>query len=716
MSLKIIKNIYFLLIFLVLGSAAIAKPKGKAAKTIPLSKSGKMIEANYNNQLKTLKAEITAALPKINAEKKSSYIKALNSEKSAKLKLESSKKNLGQVKAAEALVGHAKGKWIGGADKGIAKAKDKLKKAKNATDRKEAEKELAKWQKNRQDGVSALKERQAKLDKAKIDVAKYKKEYAEATKSLASAKAKIAETLISFKLDTFLQKDNLDPKLLKFVIINEATANGLAAFTQQGAQHKKLIDSLLSNTALMKQMLFANGAKEGKYGKAMQIYSAIQKVSKQAKEGIFQRLALAISLEHAVPIAQRNPVANTKASQTIDPVKRYQHYEKSYLNNELDPAFKFLSTWDLRMVVDGYEPDKILTWGREMLRNYRPDQISTKDYRWRYVAAVKTDIRYGSQDNKYDKPELQFFQNILSNGGICGRRAFYGRFMLRAFGIPTAARPQKGHAALVHWTPKGWVICLGAGWGSGFAPRPYNDLDFLAITQGRQNPKAFLSVKRAAWFGDVAGEQRMYGLTSTKNTPTFWNSLSLNLQSNISEQSGAKALAAVGSDIAEANESRVKEKVKKVNISSDDKRIVVSSNGVINIPAAACSKPSNSTGKIKFMKSYLGGMQLHYERNGRAQDFEYTFDSPASGKYQLVARVVTPSWKQHFLVSLNGSSKPIDFALPYTVGKWETTKPIIIQLNKGKNIMKFSRGAEIDGEGKRNKGVTFKDFTLVPVK
>ncbi len=41
------------------------------------------------------------------------------------------------------------------------------------------------------------------------------------------------------------------------------------------------------------------------------------------------------------------------------------------------------------------------------------------------------------------------------NGGICGRRAFFGRFILRCFGIPSTARPSKAHGALVRWTPKG---------------------------------------------------------------------------------------------------------------------------------------------------------------------------------------------------------------------------------------------------------------------
>ncbi len=127
----------------------------------------------------------------------------------------------------------------------------------------------------------------------------------------------------------------------------------------------------------------------------------------------------------------------------------------------------------------------ILAWGREMLRNYRPDQISTSDYRWRYVEAVKTEVKYGSQDVKNDLPTLQSYQNIIMNGGVCGRRAFFGRFILRCFGIPTVARPQPGHATLVHWTPDGWVICLGAGWGAGRI-EDNSDLDFLAMTQAQE--------------------------------------------------------------------------------------------------------------------------------------------------------------------------------------------------------------------------------------
>jgi hypothetical protein len=154
------------------------------------------------------------------------------------------------------------------------------------------------------------------------------------------------------------------------------------------------------------------------------------------------------------------------------------------------------------------------------------------------------------------------------------------------------------------------------------------------------------------------------------------------------------ALAAVGTDIGEANESKEKEVVKEATVSEADRKIVVGPDGAITIPAVACSKPTNSTGKIRFMKSYLGGMQLHYNRLGGAEEFEYTFDAPAAGKYALVARVVTTSAEQHLQVAANGATEPTDIALPFTVGMWDKTKPVEVTLAKSQNVLRFSRGGE----------------------
>jgi len=505
----------------------------------------------------------------------------------------------------------------------------------------------------------------------------------------------------------FLSSDTLDARLARYIILSEGTPRRLAEFAQQDKACEQLVERLLADADLMLQMVMADGAKGGRYGQALKIYTDIQEASTKAADGVLQRLAMAISLEHAVPIAQRNPKARTDAPATVSPVHRYLHYEKAFLAGELDPGFKDLTVWDYRMVVNGHEPDWTLAWGRQMLRNYRPDHISTADYRWRYVASVRTDIRYGSQDNKYDKPELQFFQNILMNGGVCGRRAFFGRFMLRAFGIPTIARPQPGHASLAHWTPDGWVVCLGGGWGAGSVPGRMKDLDFLAITQARAVGKPYMRVKRAQWIGDVLGEERTSGLFS--GDPAFWHAVALYTQRQIIEDAKAKTLAAVGEDIGEANESKVKEKVKAATVTEEDRTVVVAAGGVITIPAVACSKPTNSTTKIRFMRSHLGGMQLHYNRLGKPEQFEYTFRAPAAGKYALTARVVTPSWKQHLLVAANGATEPTDIALPFTVGMWDTTKPVMVSLVKGRNVLRFSRNEPV-------KGLTIRDFTLSPVK
>jgi hypothetical protein len=268
------------------------------------------------------------------------------------------------------------------------------------------------------------------------------------------------------------------------------------------------------------------------------------------------------------------------------------------------------------------------------------------------------------------------------------------------------ARPQRGHAALAHWTPDGWVVCLGGGWGAGWASGPdavgrgrITDTIFLAETQARMTGKPFEQVWRAKTVGTVLSQEKDSG---------FWNGVAHYRQRAIINEAQAQTLAAVGEDIGEANESKVKEKVNAAAITEADRKIVVN-NGIITIPATACSKPTNSTAKIKFMPSNLGGLQLHYNRTGSNEKFEYTLDAPQAGKYDLTARVVTPSWKQHLMLALNGAAERIDIALPYTVGGWDITQPVEITLAKGKNVLTFSR------EHEGLKGVTIKDFTLRPV-
>jgi hypothetical protein len=636
-------------VVLALGAASLfAKEKSIVEPETPLTEAGQKLEARYAEQLDSLKAEILKALPEVDAQQSASFMKAYQR----------------HVELAEAI--------------------------KNAS--------LAELKAGDKDPVK---------DKEKKEAAKKASAAAEEAFTQAATNALGTTQAVLKKVAAFLASNTLDAQLVKFIVLLEATPRGLASFAQQGDAQAALVEKLLSDTDLMKQMVYAGGAKDGKYGQAMTIYTNIQGTSPKAKEGILQRLALGISLANAVPIGQHNAESVTDGPATVDPVKRYLHYEKAFLDGQLDPSFKDLTAWDCRWVGYGDEPDHILAWGREMLRNYRPDQIATSDTRWRYVQSVKTEVKYGSADQKNDRPDLQFYQNIIMNGGVCGRRAFFGRYILRCFGIPTIARPQPGHATLVHWTPDGWVICLGASWGKG-SVNGKCDIDFLSHTQARKSDK-FIEVLRAQWIGLAAGENSAFGFYETASG--FWNGVALFRQRAILEEAKTVALAAVGTDIGEANESKEKELVKVVAISEEDKKISMGRDGAMTIPAVACSQPTTNTEKIVFMKSYLGGMQLHYNRLGKEPEtFEYNIDAPEAGTYELTAKIVTTSADQHLTVVANDAKEPIDIAVPFTVGKWDKTPPVKLSLTKGSNILRLSRG------GENIKGLTIKEFTLMPVK
>lgn len=431
---------------------------------------------------------------------------------------------------------------------------------------------------------------------------------------------------------SFMLSDKLDALLVKYVVLMDASPRGLAEYAQQGKEYQKRVEQLLADAALMKRMLVADGAKAkrsgrtygpARYGKAMEIYTAIRKASSKASGGILERLALAIALEHAVPMVQTNPKNQENAPATIDPIKRYFHYEKAYLAGELDPTFKDLSVWSLRMVINGDEPDETLAWGRRMLRNFKPDHIYESNFGWRYVGIVSSEVKYGSGDVKYDRPELQKYQNIIMNGGICGRRAFFGRFILRSFGVPTTARPSRGHGALARWTPGGWCVNLGPGWGSGWTATPYyKDVDFLASSKARKDEAAFLFVKRAQWIGDVFGEKRVYGENDPSlrfNSlvtlePNFWNRMALQAQSKIISDLKAVTLEALGAELGESNKPTIAQQILSAPISADNKVIRYGQDGVISIPAAGYTQSSGNPREVLAMKSFEGGMQIFLPR------------------------------------------------------------------------------------------------------
>jgi hypothetical protein len=661
---------------------------------------GKRLQSGFTSDLKSLKEEISRALPKVGSKALAELENAGKATAEALANAAAAQKDFGQIGSAKGLIDHAKGKWIGGANKNIASANDELKSAKTPAERKAAEKKLADAQKNLAEGEAALKERTALYEKAKADEPALKRAHEQAQAALAKAQAREADAAKGLigSLNSFLSSDTLDGKLAKAYVLTAATPGGLAEFGEQSSENAAVVEQLLADEALMVEMMVAGGARFGKFGEAMKIFSVIQKVSPQAKDGALRRLALATSLEHARPVKKSNSPNVKDQSTHIHPVKRYLHYERAFLGGELDPAFKSLNAWEMRFVVNSEDPDEILAWGREMLRAYRPDHIYNPDYGWRYVAAVKTEVPYGSQNVQYDDPANHQHQNIIRNGGVCGRRAFFGRFILRAFGIPTWGVTQKAHAALSHWTPKGWVVNLGAGFPHSWWDKDDVSLSgtqFLLETQARAHTKDHLKVLRAEMVSRILGEPAYNERRNVEGG--FWSRVALYQSRTLA--ANTPDLGALGQELAEANESEQKlhsETAAKADREIQDK------DGGITIPAVA---HENASGKSATMRSFAGGMQIHAFGGFKTV---YKIRAPRAGNYLLTAKVATAQTGQKFLFTVN-DGQPVDQAVPYTIGIWQTTEAVPVTLKSGANTLHFELA-----EGSR--GVTIKEFTLTPVK
>jgi hypothetical protein len=236
--------------------------------------------------------------------------------------------------------------------------------------------------------------------------------------------------------------------LVTYTVLTQGTAQGLADWCEASPEQADQLMTALKDTALLRLFLQSGGARNGKYGPAIQAYRRLTQSSNVAHHAFLHDLALATSLELADPYDLFNQRGKT------DIVLRYTHYEQAYLLGELDPLFGMLNVWELRQVVNSDATEDELSWGRRSLEAYRPDICLWSDEQWSYCEVVKTDVAYkdpeyvlsiGSIDTSskldflshYDQSfrlslflcsfykEPRSYDQILSGGGECGPRAWY---------------------------------------------------------------------------------------------------------------------------------------------------------------------------------------------------------------------------------------------------------------------------------------------------
>jgi hypothetical protein len=135
--------------------------------------------------------------------------------------------------------------------------------------------------------------------------------------------------------------------------------------------------------------------------------------------------------------------------------------------------------------------------------------------------------------------------------------------------------------------------------------------------------------------------------------------------------------------------------------------------GVIVIPAAACRDAPNK--KVLLFKCFMGGQQLFLQQDAVVQ---YVLPKQliplTTQRFKLSCRVCTAHRKEQPILLTVGSETQqgtiVVVKLPYTMGLWEWTEPVIIEIG----------GSGVEGvtlrlsRPQQHFGFSFKDIELVP--
>jgi hypothetical protein len=570
------------------------------------------------------------------------------------------------------------------------------------------------------------------VDPSLIEAAKEAVETTQnAVENLSKTATSIGSNVVTSSGLLHLLKANKDVQrsLFECTVLVQSTAKNLAEWcAKDPKQNHALLDVFLANADCMKGFLIAGGPVHGNFGPALCICENLYMQFKEgevnrsisaARQSFLQRLALAVALEHASPV----PVWRKENSEHVDPTERFWHYADAHFDGALDSAFDTLSVWDMRMVVDADATHQDLTWGREYLKAYRPDEIWTPDEHWRYVVAVKSDVGYRQPEHEFNN-----YKDLVSAGGKCGARAWFGRFICKAWGIPTWGIRQPGHAAVTKWTSDGWKICLGApNWDiswwdekrfigdtktTGATRRGPDFLEESAARKGAEKMcggQSYEDVVLLECLAECLGET----IENDFAPPKFWRSLALAKRKFMA--TSQTSMSSISIPYNGWSATTMGERL-------DQEGVAIEADGKIVIPSASFMKKPMG---VSSMDSFLGGKQIHFLKN---KDGMVEYELPSAihrGTYVLSLKVVnihrnqvpmeisvdhTNSSEAHDAddFEIVSATEPQELEIPYTEGGWQTTKEMVCVVVSPGSRLHLSRKAPCWG-------LTMKEIVLTPI-
>eukprot|EP00529_Nitzschia_sp_RCC80_P004407 CAMPEP_0113484376 /NCGR_PEP_ID=MMETSP0014_2-20120614/23929_1 /TAXON_ID=2857 /ORGANISM="Nitzschia sp." /LENGTH=903 /DNA_ID=CAMNT_0000377975 /DNA_START=243 /DNA_END=2954 /DNA_ORIENTATION=+ /assembly_acc=CAM_ASM_000159 len=559
--------------------------------------------------------------------------------------------------------------------------------------------------------------------------------------------------------------DALEDKLVKGAIVAQAKPETLAEFAGQSKQNEKLLKRLFNDPKLMKEMLRHGGASKYKYGEAMRIYveclgedfldqeieerkqkdkdkksknkkkeknkngdtsgddddddsdedsdsenrqdyedeeeykKATEKWLQKAWGRVNKKIALACALELC------NPVFEFDTMTPVDPVERYKHYEEAHKSGQLDPAFPYFSVWEMRQIINSDAPNDQLKWCREMVFNYVPHLTCLTDLRLRYVYMLQSDVRIRKPDWTRPNGTPRTYQMVLSGGGNESINSWFGRFLLKSFGLPSWGTKHRRKEGFTMWTHDGWEAMNGADWETA-TWQGKSGTDFKTEIEARNKAppeEYFKKLVTLQCLADVIDEGDPSDIPDYEldvlHPNRLWRSMSVvSLQLLFqTEPEVERTFERKGRGLVE---TRCQKYLKKFELDAADNDIFCDPDiGFVTIPA---SRHGFTDGNIIVVESYDGGKQFNFIADGAAE-YDFPEDAPETKKYKVTVEVCTVSSKQTPLtISVGARRTPIK--VPYTKGVWKFTDPVEMEIPQGA-VLKVQRS-------KGSLGVAIKQFVF----
>lgn len=543
--------------------------------------------------------------------------------------------------------------------------------------------------------------------------AKEAKDIAESEEEVEMAKASMEEALEkcveSAKpiLDSIdLMESDLEMSLLRTAILVRGGSKGFAKFANQSDLHGQLVETLLNNKKIMKEFLLNGGPTGKKYGNAMKLYTQMMAgLEKDRFYKVNKKIAMAVALEFASPQTEFDTAVE------IDAEKRFSHYEKAHRKGELDPAFTYFSTWEYRMAINSDASNEQLQWARNMQMVYAPHITTLYDERWRYNYQVSTDVGYRAP-NWTASPRT--YQQLLSGGGREGPRAWFGRFMCRAFGIPVwGFKQHPKNVGMSRWTPKGWEMNFQKP-GSDFGTCHWDD---RSGTHFMEEVNARAAVSESEFYEKVILLECLADACKEKmkkdeefdfvDPERVWRSLALVQRKILADKVQTDSFQRTGPNVVI---SKIDKYIQNINEQAPPLPYDKLDNGTIKIPAASFTE-SNEKKHVRSHQSFDGGNQLHMVDGKGHVTYEIPEDiSFQEGMDYMLSLIVATVHltQQNLQLETNNATSAYEIEIPYTLGEWQETEPIEIEVG-ALSTMKFSRTKASDCFG-----LAIKEIILTP--